>query len=232
MFIQENIFVLITHDTLEACWYSMIKLKECGAVVLAEADQARKFPNIGMSFDVKGGDESAVCDQDKSGRRHVSVITVEDLPAACVALQQKIIEHDKHSRDITISITIDPQIEKVSIRSKDGSPATSSKLHRCLEPLRELRWVRHVEISGCGYGSYLADIIATMCGDPLSAAEAMNLVAEYISRGDTALIEGADRVAIARFKDAIKVIQSSFFHELEMDQILDNGMFKGVTAAW
>lgn len=203
-------------------------------MILAEADQARTFPNIGMTIDVKGGDDgdSAANGGGEITQHQVSVIAVEDLSAACVALQWKMIDHEINDQDVEISVTISPHLERVSIRSKDGSPATGSKLHKCLEPLRQLRWVHHVVINGCGNGPYLADITVAMCGSLLSAAETMNLVADYINRGDKALFEGADCVAIDRYKDAIKLIHSSSFHDLEIDEILTDGMFKDVTAAW
>ena len=117
VFIQENSFIMITHEALEPCWYSEIKLEECGAVVLARASWARSFPknNIAMSIDVKAGyiDEStANLINGEFGRRYTSIIAVEDLPAACVALQRKIFEHDAHSRNVEISIRISPQLEK------------------------------------------------------------------------------------------------------------------------
>ena len=228
---------MITHEALEPCWYSEIKLEECGAVVLARASWARSFPknNIAMSIDVKAGyiDEStANLINGEFGRRYTSIIAVEDLPAACVALQRKIFEHDAHSRNVEISIRISPQVGKVSIRSRDGSPATGTKLHRCLKPLRALRWIYQADINGCENEPYLGDITATMCGNPLSAAETMTLVAEHVNRGDKALVEGAAHAAIDVYKDAINILDSSAFHDLESDEVLQDGMFKGVTAAW
>lgn len=77
-------------------------------------------------------------------KRVDSVFLLEDLSAACIPLHRMA----KVSGQSTISITVSPHLVDNLVPSEDGSPSAGSKLYRCLETLRQIHGLGHVEVLG------------------------------------------------------------------------------------
>ena len=233
IFEQENLLVSITYETYETRWSYRGGVGDQSVAVIATGDQARSFPGIAMSIDFDAGYQPAIGNSGQREKRHTAVLAIEDLPAACATLQQKLTNYNTGSIAVAIRVTISNQVGKTSMISKDGVPVPGSKLSKCLNPLRQLRGAHLVEISGPTSASYKADTIAIMSGRRLSANEAMQLIGAHLDQGDKVFLANQLELAIKDYQAALYALHRSHLDvEHETSEKVIGGRYHGLEAGW
>ena len=221
IFLMENTFVSVTHDTGEIYPFSFDDtLHKCGAVEIAGSHPDHRFPFVGMSVKLNTG----------ISKRWVAiaVITADDLPAACVFLQRKINDSIQEGRSAQLAFTISPDIETVAWLWDEAWPVPGTQYSKCMEPLRQLRGASHVTITE---DRNACDTATLAIGDPqLSAKETMDLVASYAENGDHYFFADAFRPSIEEYRTCIRIIQSCAFKEDELGERMVCRRFEGLSA--
>ena len=169
LFDRENIFVSISLDYVGKYRDWTAEFRDCGAVELAQHEQARNFPRIGMRIDF----ESDIQPPDNASPEECDlfVFAIEDFPAACGLLQRSIDRYQLFSSGVYIRVDISTRVSELSLNSRAGS-----KVSNCLDPLRCIRGARLMEIHGLEDCSYKAAIVATVCDRRLTLKEVISLV--------------------------------------------------------
>ena len=230
--LREHTFISITHHrSTESPVYGS-EGPHCGIAVLAQGDQARTFPNIGMYIDFNAVGQPSVSASGELQKRVVSVLLIDVLAAACVTLQRII---NFHQDAFSISITISSSIGNHPGPPEGGSPIPCSPQRKCLDAMSKIRGAGRVEIHGPVDDSYRAATIRAMCSRNVSLEETMALVGVQTDQGDKALAKGKLESAIAEYRAAFHTLRSTPFPRNareEFDQVLIRGRFRGVTVGW
>ena len=225
----EGDFTFISiHDNVDPydIFGNSTKLKDYGVAIVAEGDQARAFPMIGMSIDIEVGDERHNGDDGSLAERQVSVFELEDLPFACVYLQRKTDRDRLDSQGPKFHISINNRIADTPAATKDTRPAAKSKLGRCIDALSRIRGARNVKIDGPISPFCEVDTESNMCRSRLTATEAMSMVETHHDCGDKAWMKDDLKSAIAEYKAALSVILLSDFRENDYETVV-GGRFDG-----
>ena len=170
---------------------------------------------------------------DPPQQRAISVIALEDLPAACAHLRDKVSEYQRHSQAVKIRIRISPHVEDPPGVLGNESPVPGSNLMKYLEPLRHVRGASSVEIDGPVHHPYLAEFKATMLGNHLRAAELMEHADKHFDQGDDAFSKDNLKIAMAEYKAALSVIRCfklGKYWDAEFHESVVCGRYRGIWA--
>ena len=228
LFEGELTFISLIHDNFDRypCCRASAELRGYGVAVVAEGNQARAFPMIGMSIDFDAGNRPPIREDGSLAEREVSVFALEDLPFACVYLQRKMPVYTYFSSKAKLRISINNRMADTPAATKDTRPAAKSKLGRCIDTLSRLRGAGLVKIDGPLSPACEIDTESAMCRYRLTATEVMNMVEAHYDSGDKAWMKDDLESAIAEYKEALCVIRSRKFYE-EYYVTMIGGRFDG-----
>ena len=223
LLMRENTLVSLT-CTIEAapldCWARPRTWRGHGVAVFAVFDTAPPPPYIGMNIGLDTGLEE---------HKLITVLfAANDLPAACVSLQQMINESIQEARQSRLTVEISPEIEKDTYHRDGAWPVPGSPYSKCLEPLRQLRRARMATVSEKRQ-AYFKALLAV--DDPqLIVQERMDLVTTHFEQANVHILAGAYKSAISESKAALRTINSGPFEDLDVAELMLGGFFEHASA--
>ena len=185
------------------------KLSECGVPLIYCYHEASPCHALGMPIDIDAADAPAAGASGSVRDRESCRFMIEDLPAACILLQNKVDDLDGRS---SIRITVKRRNDADLDTPESGWALPKSKARQYLAPLWRVHGVDRVEINGPIHPTYKAATIASMYSRRLRPNDFMSLVGAQFDEGDKAFHEGRLWAAIAAYKAALLTIRGSSFN--------------------
>ena len=204
-------------------------LTDEGVAVLARGNKARAFPMITMKIRM-----TVRCDPNEFGTyfgREASyqIFAVEDLPDACIYIQNLITRTNRIRKRVELYISISTGLARIEPFGEDVRPVPGSKMSRCLEPLMQIRQAGRAFTSPAN-NSYMYENMYVTCDPGRSLKETMDLAAIDFDRGDHHYHTNCHRSAIADYKAALRTIRRMTPVTPGVDEEMVGGRFDGLRA--
>ena len=112
----------------------------------------------------------------------------------------------------------------------DRSTSGLSRLHKLVDPLRQLHSLGAVQIEGPLSASYKSSVIADLCEKCPTAMEIIGSANVILGQGDEQVRQDLPVDAINKYKTALNHLRSCCWLYLERAFVMDSGPFPGLTA--
>lgn len=229
---RENEFVCLTtsrHYTLfEYVFGFRMNMIACGA-------KADRFPYAAMKLTVDPlvpvvSPFRRWCDSaDDQPCRYI--FCLDELPIFCRLLLKEFGKHSKciSLRSTAIHININTTWKEQTLEM-DCSVSGLLRLHKLLDPLRQLHSFGAAQIEGPLSANYKSSMIADLCKECPNAMDVIGTTTEMLGQGDELDRQGLVVDAINKYRTALDYVRSCCWIYDEQDFVLDSGLFPGLTA--
>lgn len=224
LFQRENYFV---HLTSSRPSFFIQNLPWKGMKMIVSGAQAHRFSYVAMTLtvDLPGPDRDWA---DKQPYNHL--FCLDELPIFCRLLLKDFGEYHEgqHLQSTAIHIDIHATREQQSWEI-DRSASGLMRLHKLLNPLRQLHSLGTAIIEGPLSTSYRSSIIADLCKECPTAMDVIGTAAVMLRQGDQQISRDLFVDAINKYKTALNHVRSSCWVNGERRIIMDSGPFPGLT---
>ena len=210
-------------------------LSRDGIKMIASGAKAHRFLYAAMTLTVDSpipADSLVYQSNDPADKQPSKyVFCVDELPTFCRRLLKGLGKHNKgeNLRETTIHIDIRNNWRNQSWEM-DRSASGVLRLHKLLDPLRQLHSLRAVQIEGPLSASYKRNVIADLGKESPTAMDLIGTAIMMLDQGDQHIRQDCLIDAINIYKTALNCVRSCCWIYDERDFLLDSGPFPGLTA--
>ena len=232
LFQRENNFVCLTSS--RPSHYAQ-NLSRDGMNMIVSGAKASRFSYAAMTLTVDPplpGDLAFYISSDPSDEQPCKYIfCLDELPTFCRLYSKNLGKYSKGQplRNTKIHIDI-PKTWKQQSREIDRSGFSLLRLHKLLDPLRQLHSFGAAQIQGPLSASYKSRVIADLCKECPTAMDVIGTATVILAQGDEQVSQGLPIDAINKYKTALNHVRSCCWLYDEQVLIMDGGPFPGLTA--
>ena len=232
LFQRENCFVCLT-SSRPSIFAEYLSLN--GMKMIVSGAKAHRFSSVAMTLtvDLPAPGEWVVGGYrdwgDEQPRKYI--FCLDELPTFCRLLLKDLGEYHEgqYLRSTTIHIGIHPTREQ-QFWEIDRSASGLMRLHKLLNPLRQLHSLGTAQIEGPLSPSYKSSIIEDLCKERPNAIDVIRTTTVMLGQGDKQIGRDLFVDAINNYKTALNHVRSFCWFNDEQRSIMDSGPFPGLTA--
>ena len=231
LFQRENNFICLTSSrpSLLAYYFDRTEMR----MILSGA-KAQRFSYAAMTLTV----DDSVSDLQFYGWSHSAdeqpckyIFCSDELPTFCRLLIENPGRWEKGQSLPNINIHIDiHNVGRDHSWDMDRSASGLSRLHKLLDPLRQLHSLRAAQIEGPLSASYKGSVIADLCKKCPTAMDIIGSANVMLGRGDEQVRQDRPVDAINIYKTALNLVHSCCWLYRERAFVMDSGPFPGLDA--
>ena len=229
LFQRENTFVCLTSSRPS---HFAEYLSPSEMIMIASGAKARRFSYAAMTLTATFADEIIYISNDSADEPPCTYIFCSDeLPTFCKLLLKCLGKDNKGQdlRNTTIQIEI-PNTWKQQSWEIDRSAVGLLRLHKLLDPLRQLHSFKTAQIGGPLSASYKSSVIADLCKECPTAMDVIGNAMVFLGQGDEQIRRDLPIDAINKYKTALNHVRSCCWVYDEHAFIMDSGPFPRLTA--
>ena len=159
------------------------------------------------------------------------IFCVDEIPTFCRLLSKNLGRYSEGQSFRNTKIHIDiPKTWKQQSREIDRSGFSLLRLHKLLDPLRQLHSFGSAQIEGPLSASYKSSVIADLCKKCPTAMDVIGIAAVMLGQGDEQVRQDLTVDAINKYKTALNHVRSCCWVYYEQATVMDSGPFPGLMA--
>ena len=232
LFQRENNFVCLTSSqpSFLAQYFSQGEIE-----TIVSGAKARCFTYAAMTLTVDPPIAADMLSYESSESAHEQpckyIICLDELPTFCRLLSKSLGKLSKGQSLRKTAIHIDiPDSLKEQSRVIDRSGFSLLRLHKLLDPLRQLHSFGAAHIEGPLSASYISSVVADLCKKCPTAMDVIETATVMLGQGDEKVRQDLPVDAINKYKTALNHVRSCYWVYNEWFFIMDSGPFPGLTA--